>query len=147
MSLILGGICFAIAIGAVILMLVYKPKPIKKTSQIQSNRVKGVRAEKINKVTSNPRQSKIEQAKQLDILHQQFRENKASHSKTRSATASPKKRDLLSCLRFRQLTKMVNGQDDVALRLIEGNLRMFPDQQPDWACDKAIADLERDRRA
>jgi hypothetical protein len=146
MSLIFGGICFAITIGAVIVMLIYKPKPIQKTSQIQSNRVKVVRAEKMKKVNSNPRQSKIEQAKQLDILHQQFRENKASNSKTRSATASPKKR-VLSGSKFRQLTKMVNGQDDVARRLIEGNLKLFPDQHPDWACDKAIADLERDRRA
>jgi len=52
----------------------------------------------------------------------------------------------ISIAKFRQLAKMVNGRDDVARRLIEGNLKLFPDKTPDWACDKAISDLERDRR-
>ena len=56
------------------------------------------------------------------------------------------KRDI-SVAKFRQLTKMVNGQEDVARRLIENNLKLFPDKSTDWACEKAITDLERDRRA
>ena len=52
----------------------------------------------------------------------------------------------ISIAKFRQLARMVNGQDDVARRLIEGNLKLNPDKSPDWACEKAIADIERDRR-
>ena len=52
----------------------------------------------------------------------------------------------ISMPRFTQLVKLLNGQDDVAHRLIKGNLKLFPDKTPDWACEKAIADLERDRR-
>ncbi len=48
--------------------------------------------------------------------------------------------------KLRKLVKMVHGREDVARRLIEGNLKLFPDKSPDWACDKAISDLERDRR-
>lgn len=56
-----------------------------------------------------------------------------------------RKRDI-SIAKLRKLTKMVNGQEDVARRLIEGNLKLFPDKSPDWACEKAISDIERDRR-
>lgn len=69
----------------------------------------------------------------LDAI-QAYRQNQTS-----------KKTNISSTL-FRQLVKMVNGREDVARRLIEGNLKLFPDKSPDWACDKAIADLERDRR-
>ncbi len=62
-----------------------------------------------------------------------------------SPTQSVPKRDI-SISNFRMLIKMVNGQEDVARRLIEGNLKLFPDKSPDWACEKAILDIERDRR-
>lgn len=59
---------------------------------------------------------------------------------------APSQRDI-SVGKFRKLVKMVHGREDVARRLIEGNMKLFPDKSPDWACDKAITDLERDRRA
>jgi hypothetical protein len=64
---------------------------------------------------------------------------------TAAKSEAEAKRDI-SVKSFKTLLKMVNGQDAVARRLIEGNLRLFPDKSPDWACDKAISDLERDRR-
>jgi hypothetical protein len=82
-------------------------------------------------------ESKLEQARRLDVLHELFRKEKQQQS--------PEKRDI-SAAKLRILTKMVNGHKDVALRLIDGNLKRFPDKSPDWACDKAISDLERDRR-
>jgi hypothetical protein len=47
---------------------------------------------------------------------------------------------------FNTLIRMVNGDEGIARRLIEGNIKQHPDKSPTWACDKAISDLERDRR-
>jgi hypothetical protein len=76
-----------------------------------------------------------------------LRDRQEDHQRKVDAMRAAKsaKRDI-SVSSFRKLLKMVNGQDAVARRLIEGNLKLFPDKSPDWACDKAIADLERDRR-
>lgn len=63
----------------------------------------------------------------------------------RNQPRSTPKRDI-SISKFKTLTKLANGQEDVARRLIEGNLKLFPDKSPDWACEKAISDIERDRR-
>jgi hypothetical protein len=41
---------------------------------------------------------------------------------------------------------MVNGDEAIARRLIEANMKNYPEKSPTWACDKAILDLERDRR-
>lgn len=90
------------------------------------------------------RESKLEQSMRLDILHQQFRDKPTTASR-KSTTSSPKKPDI-SIAKLRKLTKMVNGQEAIARRLIEGNLKLFPDKSPDWACEKAISDIERDRQ-
>ena len=47
---------------------------------------------------------------------------------------------------FKTLIRMVNGDEAIARRLIEGNIKNYPERSPTWACDKAISDLERDRR-
>jgi len=47
---------------------------------------------------------------------------------------------------FNTLVRMVNGDEALARRLIEGNIKNHPEKSPTWACDKAISDLERDRR-
>lgn len=60
--------------------------------------------------------------------------------------SKPVAKSEISISKLRKLIKMVHGREDVARRLIEGNLKLFPDKSPDWACDKAISDLERDRR-
>lgn len=76
-----------------------------------------------------------------------LRDRQEDHQRKVDAMRAAKaaKRDI-SASSYRKLLKMVNGQDAVARRLIEGNLKLFPDKSPDWACEKAIADLERDRR-
>jgi hypothetical protein len=45
---------------------------------------------------------------------------------------------------FMTLVRKVNGQENVARRLIQGNIRL--DKSLTWSCEKAISDLERDRR-
>jgi hypothetical protein len=77
-------------------------------------------------------------------VRQRKAENAANQRYQPPPTDTPKRQ--ISVDKFAKLRKMVNGQDAVARRLIEGNLKLFPDKSPDWACDKAIADLERDRR-
>jgi hypothetical protein len=89
------------------------------------------------------RESKLETAQKLDLLHEGFR-NK--NSKQAPDTCQPIRKRDISIAKFRKLTKMVHGREDVASRLINGNLKLFPDKSPDWACEKAISDIERDRR-
>lgn len=83
-------------------------------------------------------------------LRRQTRENNLgkvkNYDRGHGVRREPIKQRDISVAKFRQLVKMVNGQEVVARRLIEGNLKLFPDKSPDWACDKAISDLERDRR-
>ena len=98
------------------------------------------------------RESKLETARKLDILHEDFRTNNkqtdqpAQKRDTNKQTFQPVQKRDISASKFRKLIKMVNGREDVARRLIDGNLKLFPDKSPDWACDKAISDVERDRR-
>ena len=47
---------------------------------------------------------------------------------------------------FKTLIRMVNGDEAIARRLIEGIIKNHPEKSSTWACDKAISDLERDRR-
>lgn len=56
-----------------------------------------------------------------------------------SQTSSPK----IPIKVFEILVKMVNGREDLALRLVRENLRKYPEMPPTWACKKAILDLER----
>ncbi|ELS32794.1 MULTISPECIES: hypothetical protein [Pseudanabaena] len=86
-------------------------------------------------------------AREARSAKEALRDRQEDHQRKVDAMRAEKaaKRDI-SVKSFRTLLKMVNGQDAVARRLIEGNLKLFPDKSPDWACDKAIADLERDRR-
>ncbi|TYQ29973.1 hypothetical protein [Pseudanabaena sp. UWO310] len=65
---------------------------------------------------------------------------KASESKP-----TPNKREI-SVNSFRTLIRMLNGDEATARRLVEANIKSNPEKSPTWACDKAIADLERDRR-
>ena len=96
----------------------------------------------INEVRSS-KESKLEKAQKLDLLHEGFRKK---NSEQVPDTFQPISKRDISIAKLRKLTKMVNAQEDVARRLIEGNLKLFPDKSPDWACDKAISDIERDRR-
>ncbi|MFM7888345.1 MAG: hypothetical protein ACKPCM_17015 [Pseudanabaena sp.] len=76
-----------------------------------------------------------------------LRDRQEDHQRKVDAMRAAKsaKRDI-SVGSYRKLLKMVNGNEAIARRLIEGNMKLFPDKSPDWACEKAIADLERDRR-
>ena len=47
---------------------------------------------------------------------------------------------------FNKLVKMVYGRKDLARKLVEKNLKLYPDRSAAWACRKAISDLERERR-
>ena len=125
-----------------------KRREAREKDRLEAERKQAIIDRHIKEIRSKPsvnnwelparRESKLEQAKRLDVLHQQFRESKPTVSHAA-------KRDI-SISKLRKLTKMVNGREDVARRLVEGNLKLFPDKPPDWACDKAISDLERDRR-
>lgn len=96
----------------------------------------------INEIRS-AKESKLEKARKLDLLHEGFRKK---NSEQIPDTFQPIRNRDISIAKLRKLTKMVNNQEDVARRLIEGNLKLFPDKSPDWACEKAISDIERDRR-
>lgn len=133
-------ICFAIAIFTIIAVFIFAAQSAKKPKKYSQTKytIKKQFANSSAPVQSQRRESKLEQSAKLDILHQQFRDKKPSppHGEKRE----------ISVAKFRKLAKIVNGQQDVAQRLIEGNLKLFPDKSPDWACDKAISDIERDRR-
>ncbi|MGA1602936.1 MAG: hypothetical protein ACO4CG_11705 [Prochlorothrix sp.] len=45
---------------------------------------------------------------------------------------------------WRKLVKLTKDED-TAHRLIRNLLLRYPERDPDWCCDKAIYDLERDR--
>jgi hypothetical protein len=62
------------------------------------------------------------------------------------AKAQKVKQREISINSFKTLIRMVNGDEAIARRLIEGNIKNYPEKSPTWACDKAISDLERDRR-
>lgn len=96
----------------------------------------------LEEISSTVKESKLQEAQKLDSLHEEFRKK---NKKGVPNVSKPIKRDI-SRVKLRELVKIVNGQEDVARRLIEGNLSLFPDKSPDWACDKAISDIERDRR-
>jgi hypothetical protein len=66
-------------------------------------------------------------------------------AKSNEVKAVPNRREI-SINSFNTLVRMVNGDEGIARRLIEGNITQYPDKSPTWACDKAILDLERDRR-
>jgi len=66
-------------------------------------------------------------------------------AKSNEVKAVPNRREI-SINSFNTLVRMVNGDEGIARRLIEGNIKQHPDKSPTWACDKAISDLERDRR-
>lgn len=151
MSLFFSFVFFAIAIAAIVIIIRTTLRPVRKQRQSRYNPYDeygrtpqllremaklGIAAEKNNKKKTKPTQK-------LDLGHNEFA--KKNRNKAPDIFQLIPKRDI-SISKFRRLTKMVNGQEDVARRLIEGNLSMFPDKSTDWACDKAISDVERDRR-
>lgn len=124
-------------IGAVVIELRdNKPTKSLTTEQIVA-KYSAKRQAKINRDANRDQRFKEE-------VRQRRAENAANQRYQPPQTDTLKRE--ISVDKFAKLRKMVNGQDAVARRLIEGNLKLFPDKSPDWACDKAIADLERDRR-
>ncbi len=60
-------------------------------------------------------------------------------------TVKPKQKSAISANRFNVLVGMV-GRQDVARKLVKSNLEKYPDRSPSWACNKAISDLEKEKR-
>ncbi|MCA6536659.1 MAG: hypothetical protein IM597_21555 [Pseudanabaena sp. M176S2SP2A07QC] len=115
-------ICFGIAIIAIFLAVTYKPKPT--TSRKMSYQEMIAERERLmGKQKTKPRARNVRPAKR----------NTQSDGNT------------ISIASLETLTRLVGGQREVALRLVEGNRRKFPDKSIDWACEKAISDIERDR--
>jgi hypothetical protein len=81
-----------------------------------------------------------------EIIDRNIKEVRSAKESNLEKAFQPIRNRDISISNFRMLIEMVNGQEDVARRLIEGNLKLFPDKSPDWACEKAISDIERDRR-
>jgi len=85
--------------------------------------------------------------KEVRSAKEALRDRQEDHQRKVDAMRAAKAaKRTISVSGFRKLVKMVNGEESVARRLIEANLKLFPDKSPDWACEKAISDLERDRR-
>jgi len=56
-----------------------------------------------------------------------------------------KQKAAISANRFDTLVKMV-GRHDIARKLVQSNLEKYPNRSPSWACNKAISDIEKEKR-
>ena len=122
-------ICFGIAIAVTIAALIYRPKRSKPRKLSYDEMIADRR-----KIIGKQPQSKRGNTKTYQ-RSEHIRDGNTQATKNTILIAS-----------FGTLTRLVSGQKDVARRLIEGNLKKYPDKSPDWACEKAISDIERDRR-
>lgn len=125
-------ICFGVAIAAIVVALTYKPKP-RPSRRLTHQEMIADRQKILKRKPNN-----LGKVKNYD-------QGRGVEREKINEAISPKKLDI-SIAKFKELTRLVSGQEDAARRLIEGNLKLFPDKSPDWACDKAISDIERDRR-
>ncbi|MCY7334231.1 MAG: hypothetical protein LH649_16595 [Pseudanabaena sp. CAN_BIN31] len=141
----------------VILYFLTKPKPQTKTPTIEDIRRKYPKrksqAEALHsRQEEYPKRKSQEQLRAEALRSRQEDYDRKLAEKRRlheiakaNKVNSPSNREV-SINSFKTLIKMVNGDEALARRLIEGNIKNYPEKSPTWACDKAISDLERDRR-
>ncbi|HEY9625845.1 MAG TPA: hypothetical protein V6C84_00955 [Coleofasciculaceae cyanobacterium] len=78
----------------------------------------------------------------------QLRRSRRGSVPTRSRSGrSPRSLGSASPASRRKLLRLVNGNEKVAIRLVSNLRATHPDRTEQWCWEKAIYDLERDRRA
>ncbi|MBI4782486.1 MAG: hypothetical protein HY785_14385 [Oscillatoriophycideae cyanobacterium NC_groundwater_1537_Pr4_S-0.65um_50_18] len=78
---------------------------------------------------------------------QQARPRRGSVQTRSRSGRSPRSLGSASPASRRKLLRLVNGNEKVAIRLVSNLRATHPDRTEQWCWEKAIYDLERDRRA
>ncbi len=124
----------------VALYFLTKPKPQKRVPTIEDIRRKYPKRKSQEQIRAEALRSRQEDYDRKLAERMRLKERAKADVKPVS------NRQEISINSFKMLIRMVNGDEAIARRLVEGNMKKHPDKSPTWACDKAISDLERDRR-